>query len=412
MESLPDTDFDVLIVGAGPAGLGIAVALQICGVKRMAVLETKTVGASFEQWPKQMRLITPSFFSNPFKQVDLNAITPETSPGDFLRSEHPSGPEYAAYLRSVVGHYRLPVRSRTKVVEILPDQQVFPGEGGRRFVVKTNHDTLTARYIVWAAGEFAYPLNDDFKGADLCLHNTLVGDWAHLKGEEFAVIGSGESGMDAAIHLLRRGKTVHLMSRGEPIRKDSVDPSLALSPHTRDQLRSALESHRERLQVHSHADITEVRKSGGNWSIIDKNGVPFSIATQPILATGFVGSLVKIVHLFELSEGKPVFSEEADESTITPGLFYSGPLLEHRGSKFCFIYKFRSRFGVVAREIAKRLELDLLPLAPYESSGFMNEDLECATDCSCAIPSEAAAPDARSRRYAEAAASRQASLAT
>ncbi|WP_449071565.1 hypothetical protein [Prosthecobacter sp.] len=50
----------------------------------------------------------------------------------------------------------------------------------------------------------------------------------------------------------------------------------------------------------------------------------------------------------------PVFTEEADESTRVPGLFYSGPSLQHRGMLFCFIYKFRPRFGIIAREIARR----------------------------------------------------------
>ena len=120
------------------------------------------------------------------------------------------------------------------------------------------------------------------------------------------------------------------------------------------------------------------------------------------LSTGFLGSLARIIHHFELKNGHPVFSEEADESTTTPGLFYCGPLLEHRGAKFCFIYKFRSRFGVVASEIARRLGGDPMPLDAYEDNGFLNEDLDCCTDCTCAITSEAAPPDARARRYAEA----------
>lgn len=64
--------------------------------------------------------------------------------------------------------------------------------------------------------------------------------------------------------------------------------------------------------------------------------------------------------------------EEADKSTLTENLFYSGPELVHRNSLFCFIYKFRARFGVIAHEIATRL-------------GFMNADLDCCTECQCAI---------------------------
>jgi hypothetical protein len=42
-----------------------------------------------------------------------------------------------------------------------------------------------------------------------------------------------------------------------------------------------------------------------------------------------------------------------------------------------------------------------MPLDAYEDNGFLNDDLDCCTECTCAIPSEAAPPDARARRYAE-----------
>ena len=56
-----ESDFDVVIVGAGPAGLGCALALQAVGVESLAILESRSVGASFRSWPEEMRLITPSF---------------------------------------------------------------------------------------------------------------------------------------------------------------------------------------------------------------------------------------------------------------------------------------------------------------------------------------------------------------
>ena len=46
---------------------------------------------SFLKWPKQMKLLTPSFFGNTFKMIDLNAITYDTSPALTLQTEHPSG---------------------------------------------------------------------------------------------------------------------------------------------------------------------------------------------------------------------------------------------------------------------------------------------------------------------------------
>ncbi len=368
-------DFDVIIIGASSAGLGVALPLIECGITRICIFEARTVGASFKNWPKQMRLITPSFHSNPLRQPDLNAITIDTSPADFIRSEHPSGKEYAAYLRSVVEHYQLPVREGVKVEKITPH--------GTYFEVETSAGQLTSRFVIWAAGEFFYPLDDDFDGAELCLHNSKVADWTKLEGDEFAIIGGYESRVDAAIQLLQNDKTVHLLSRGQPWKEHSADPSNALSPYTRDRLRSTLEKFPDKLNLYADADIVQVLEISGKYVLIDKDNIPFTLSTQPILATGFLGSLTQIIRHFELKDGHPVFSEEADESTRTPGLFYCGPLLELRGAKFCFIYKLRSRF-VVASEIARRLEGDPTPLDGYEDNGFLNEDLNCCTDCTCA----------------------------
>lgn len=94
---------DVLIVGAGPAGIGLGVALQKI-TARFSILERDKIGASFRRWPKETRMITPSFTSNAFNLPDLNALTPDTSLAYSLGREHPSGKEYAMYLTALARH--------------------------------------------------------------------------------------------------------------------------------------------------------------------------------------------------------------------------------------------------------------------------------------------------------------------
>ena len=64
-------DFEVIIVGAGSAGLGAAVILSQLGID-YTILEKSEVGSSFLKWPKESRLISPSFTGNFFKIPDLN----------------------------------------------------------------------------------------------------------------------------------------------------------------------------------------------------------------------------------------------------------------------------------------------------------------------------------------------------
>ncbi len=373
----------VLIVGAGPAGIGCAVALKACGIEAQLV-DAQGVGGSFSKWPRQMRLLTPSFHSNSFGAVDLNALTPQTSVADFLHTQHPTGEEYARYLKALVIHYQLLVDAPTQVTQIIP--QV---EGG--FQVETNQGSYEADQVIWAAGEFGRPDDGGIRGADLCLHNSRVRDWEEVArlGDAFAVIGGYESGLDAAVNLMHLGKHVHVLSRGEPWGSDDPDPSRSLSPHTRDRLKRALLESPGQVRFYKKANILEVSRVPQGFQLVDDEGTPLVTQTPPILATGFRHALEPVRELWEWRQGLPVFTEQADESTLHPGLFYSGPSLSHRGMLFCFIYKFRARFGILARTIAERLGRDWeKPLKLWRERGFMLDDLSCCADCQCAVQSE------------------------
>lgn len=380
----------VLIVGAGPSGIGVATALKQAGVTDMQIIDAREIGASFLNWPRQMSLLTPSFHSNSFGLTDLNAIDPETSPADYLRTQHPKGDQYAKYLKAVATYHELPVRTGVRVSALEKE--------GDQFIATTNQGDFFADIVVWATGQFFSPREQAFPGAELALHSSKVNDWTELEGDEFTVIGGYESGLDAALNLVDLGKTVCLHSRGEPWTSDDPDPSRSISPRTLDRLREILQSPEKskKLELFKNSDICSIEESQGWWTLLDQDEIPSVSYTRPILANGFHSGLGLVESLFRHDENNlPVFSEEADESTTTPGLFYSGPALVHRNSLFCFIYKFRARFGVVAREIANRLakpEVDD-KLMSYLKAGFMNSDLDCCTNCECAIEPSNSAPE-------------------
>lgn len=386
--------YDVIIVGAGPAGLGCAAALKECGVENMALVDLRGVGASFEAWPAQMRMISPSFHSNPFAQPDLNAITPHTSPADYLHAEHPTGEEYARYLKAIAEYYQLEVKEGIKVTGVEKSGELLSLEGASA--------PLQARHVIWAAGEFFFP-REEILGKEHCIHNTKVTDWSELPGVEHAIIGGFESGIDAAVHLVRQGKSVHVLSRGEPWHQDSPDPSRALSPFTLDRLRDVLLNGPGSVRFYKDADIVEVKQVGDHFILLDTEGEPFEISTPPILCTGFEGGLGPVTEWFKDGNDRLHFTEESDESPTLPNLFYSGPMLQHRQSIFCFIYKFRARFGIIARTIADRLGHEWEePLKQWRERGFMIDDLSCCEDCTCAVESDDEIAPAEVESYATA----------
>ena len=144
-----ECSIDVVVIGAGAAGVGVAVALKHAGVENFIVLERASVGASFAAWPEETRFITPSFASNSIGMLDLNSIAIGVSPAFSLEVEHPTGKEYASHLRGVAQFFELPVREQVDVLRVTKVGDVFR--------IDTGEETLRAKHVIWAAGEFQYP---------------------------------------------------------------------------------------------------------------------------------------------------------------------------------------------------------------------------------------------------------------
>lgn len=268
---------------------------------------------------------------------------------------------------------------------------------------------LRCKFVIWAAGEFQYPRHIGiFPGSELCRHNSTVHSWAEIPGEDFIVIGGYESGIDAAVHLARSNRPVVVLASSPCWSESSRDPSGELAPFTRSRLKEVMahpESTRPRLFGGVRA--MQVQKEGARYVVnvvprdeqqqhveaehASHSKVPspsadlaprvFSTSSPPILCIGFEGSVAAVVRpLFEWEDGVGPEAEadntrntesstncgascyprltEVDESTRTEGLFLVGPVVRHEGLVFCFVYKFRQRFAVVAEAVASRLGKD------------------------------------------------------
>ncbi len=374
--------FDIVIVGAGAAGLGFGVTLRDLGIKNFVILDREAVGASFLRWPRQTRFITPSFNSNQFGGLDLNAVCLQTSPAYSVGVEHPTGEEYAGYLRGVAKHFDLPVETGVDVLSVSTRARRKGLRVYKSFRVKTSRGEVRSRFVVWAGGEMQYPRTQGFHGAELCLHYSKVTSWDDLNGDERCIIGGSESGVDAAVALAAAGRRAVVFDREEPWKRKGPDPSQLLSPFTKTRLNSAMDSGRVKLR--GGCTVIGVRRNGNGYRLALADGGVVHCAEKPILASGFVGSASLVRSLFEWrDDGFPLLTEN-DESTVTKGLFLVGPQVRQGDVIFCFIYKFRQRFAVVANQIASRLRISTEPLEEYRHYGMYLDDLSCCgDDCAC-----------------------------
>ena len=360
--------FDTIIVGAGAAGIGVGIALAHSGVGNFVIIDRGSVGSSFESWPEETRFITPSFPSNSIGMLDLNSIAVGVSPAYNMRIEHPTGSEYAQHLQDLAEFFELPIRENAEVLQITNEDGVFS--------VETDDWTISSKNVIWAAGEFLYPRLEGFPGSELCRHTATLENYADLDGDDFLVIGGYESGVDAAYHLSKRGKKVTIFDKDDPWGLDTSDPSVSLSTFSYERMRDA--SFEDNVTLFAENAVSSIELVDGVYELKSEDGQVFKSKTQPLLASGFVGSHTLVSHLFEEREdGFPLLNER-DESTKVPGMYLCGPSVRHDNHDFCFIFKFRQRFAVVAQSIASSLDIPTDEFVQaYRDWGMYLDDLSC-----------------------------------
>ena len=290
------TRANVVIVGAGPAGLGMARVLRDLAIPDVRIVERDRVGASFQAWPQGMRLITPSFPSNSFGLTDLNAISFDSSPGFSSKREHLSGVEYATYLEQAADIFGLSVITGIDVNGLDPDDEDI--------VLSTNAGEIRASFVIWAAGQFQYPNDGGIHGAEHGVHSSRVKRWSDFDGEDAIVIGGYESGIDAAIGLASAGKAVTVLGRTPTWESNDADPSVALSPHTRQRLDQVLR--RKSIKLLGDTDVLGLEPVNGSVRVLASDGRSWTSSSRPILATGFIGSTSLIDEWFAFdNDGSP-----------------------------------------------------------------------------------------------------------
>lgn len=374
------TPRDVIIVGAGPAGVGIAATLRQIGVQDVLIIDRYEIGASFIRWPAETRFITPSFYSNPFGPIDLNAVTPDSSLATSSGREHPDGKAYAKYLSEVLLDYQIPTLLYSNV-----DQVTLLGTGDYRLITSTG-ETLETKILIWATGEFQFPERYVFSGSELCCHYADISSWQDFKPADYVIIGGYESAVDAAINLLNVGCKVKMLTRSAPWSANYIsDPSISLSPYSKERLENALDN--PNLEIYEDAEVCDVSKTldpDGGYLINTSDGRGWVCSERPILCTGFQcgGGARQIRPFFEWNdEGYPHLTKE-DASTLFNRLYLVGPQVRHQQSIFCFIYKFRQRFSIVAAAVASQLNL---PINANDWTWTSNVSNSCCSgdDCAC-----------------------------
>ncbi len=209
-------DVEVLVVGAGFAGIGLGIRLARAGRRSFAILErAEEVGGTWRdnRYPGVACDIPSHLYSFSFRpKPDWSRVF---APGDEIRE----------YLRECVREEGIGphVRLGTEALEARWDEE----EG--RWRVRTNRGDWRARVLVLAAGRLADPRVPDLPGLAAfpgrSFHSARWPEGASVAGARVGVVGTGASAVQLLPHVVREAADVVVFQRSAPYvvpRRDRV----------------------------------------------------------------------------------------------------------------------------------------------------------------------------------------------
>lgn len=323
----PPAPIDLLVIGAGPAGLCVGIAAQRAGLA-CVILDRGTVVSAIEKYPLGM-----TFFSTPEK-VEIGGIPFVTS------SEKPTRRDGLIYYRRVAEHYGLDVRVREHVTGARRE-----ADGTFTLTVQRPHDMTTyrTRHLVVATGYYDQPnlLGVAGEGLPHVQHYFIEGH-RHWR-QRVVIVGGGNSAVDAALESWRAGAQVTMVLRG-----DGLHPTVKawVLPDIQNRILEGSIGVRYRSRVR---DISPTHVTVAN----DRGIVEEVAADQVLLMTGYRPDLRLLREIgvpIDPESGVPAH-DEATMATPVPGAFVAGVIAGGYDDNRLFIENTRHHGDAIVRAI-------------------------------------------------------------
>jgi putative flavoprotein involved in K+ transport len=359
-----DSSHNVLVIGAGPAGLALGYELKRRGISFLILERGATAGHCWQQMPTGLKLVSP-WKANRLPGSRADEFPPNAAIG---------AADYSAWLRAYAREHALPVQSGLEVRGIIrgPDGVFRVQAGDREFI---------SHLIVNATGYFSNPFVPRIPGA--CDSAIPQRHTAHYKNAQalralvgkanplVLIVGKRLSAGQTMVELIDAGFKVALSCRGHL--QFGAGP---LGWWIFFRIHPWLE--RLKLKVRGAAARgIEVRMPGGRARRLVENGavqcfpeivkfekhaVLFTNGTRlqadaVIYATGFRPALNHLASLsLELDRsGRPQLRDL--ESISTPGLYFIG-LDQARNFQSRFIRGIRQDAAWLAERLERRLAVE------------------------------------------------------
>ena len=304
---------DLIIIGAGPAGLSAAEAAVREGLSYL-VIEKGTIANTIRQYP-----VGRAMFSTP-NEVEMHEGT--------LKPVHekPTREEMLSHYIHFVLDHDLRINTGERVVDVT-------GNINEGFVVKTDLAEYKAARILFAIGAMELPKRLNVPGEDLPkVHHLFIEPYAYVR-KNALVVGGGNSAAEAALFLSEEGARTTLAIWREDW--ENRDPKAGAMKHwVRTPLEVEIDAGRLRVILYKQIDEitqTEVRlTTEAGESLTIPNDVVFVLVGSDADLT-LLKKLGVNTESGKLSE-VPVYDPETFETNVR-GIYVAGHFTHARHIK-------------------------------------------------------------------------------
>ena len=312
--------FDLLIIGAGPAGISAADAAAAEGLSYL-VIEKGTIANTIRQYP-----VGRTMFSTP-NELEMRAESLHPV------REKPTREELLSHYIHFVLDRDLQVNTAEEVTDVKAGSDGFIVRTRRRTAEKEEDVVYRARNVLFAMGAMEHPRHLNIPGESLAkVHHRFVEPYPYVRREAL-VVGGGNSAAEAALFLSEEGARTTMAIWREDW--ENRDPKAGAMKHW---VRTPLE--REiaagRLRVILYQQVDEITPS--TVRLTTDAGESKTIPNEVVFV--LIGSDADLTILKRLGvqtePGKltevPVYDQETFETNV-PGIYVAGHFTHARHIK-------------------------------------------------------------------------------
>src|SRR5229473_1238985 len=313
---------DLLIIGAGPAGLSAADAAARIGLSYL-VIEKGTIADTIRQYP-----VGRNLFSTPNElEMRTGALKPVR--------EKPTREELLSHYIHFVLDSDLHVNTGEEVTDIeQPEPDLFIVHTRSLDVIgQETSATYQARRLLFAIGAMAHPRHLNVPGEDLPkVHHLFVEPYPYVR-KEALVVGGGNSAAEAALFLAEEGaRTTMAIWREDWENRDPKAGAMKL--WVRSPLEREIAEGRLRVILYQHVDEISALEVTLTTETGEKRTIPNDVV---FVLVGSDADLTLLKSLgVEITSGKltemPVYDPETFETNVR-GVYVAGHFTNARHIK-------------------------------------------------------------------------------